>query len=107
VLTVAGYDVVAVESPIKALELSERGDIFDLIISDIEMPEMNGFDFATKVRSSKEWQNIPMVAMTSHSTPEDIDHGYKAGFDRYIAKFDRETLLDTINRTLALGGHQS
>lgn len=107
VLIVAGYDVVAVESPIKALELSERGDKFDLIISDIEMPEMNGFDFATKVRSSKEWQNTPMVAMTSHSTPEDIDHGYKAGFDRYIAKFDRETLLDTITRTLALGGHQS
>lgn len=107
VLTVAGYDVVAVESPIRALELSERGDKFDLIISDIEMPEMNGFDFATKVRSSKEWQNTPMVAMTSHSTPEDIDHGYKSGFDRYIAKFDRETLLDTINRTLALGGHQS
>ncbi len=107
VLTVAGYEVVAVESPIKALELSDRGDKFDLIISDIEMPEMNGFDFATKVRSSKEWQNTPMVAMTSHSTPEDIDHGYKSGFDRYIAKFDRETLLDTINRTLALGGHQS
>ena len=107
VLAVAGYNVVAVESPIKALELSEKGEKFDLIISDIEMPEMNGFDFATKVRSSKEWQNIPMVAMTSHSTPEDIDHGYKSGFDRYIAKFDRETLLDTINRTLALGGHQA
>lgn len=107
VLTVAGYDVVAVESPMKALALSEKGDRFDLIISDIEMPEMNGFDFASRVRSSKEWQDIPMVAMTSHSTPEDIDHGYKAGFDRYIAKFDRETLLDTINRTLALGGHQA
>jgi two-component system chemotaxis sensor kinase CheA len=107
VLTVAGYQVVAVESPIKALELSEKGEKFDIIISDIEMPEMNGFDFATKVRSSKEWQNIPMVAMTSHATPEDIDHGYKSGFDRYIAKFDRETLLDTINRTLALGGHQA
>lgn len=107
VLTVAGYHVVAVESPIKALELSERGESFDLIISDIEMPEMNGFDFATKVRSNKEWQNTPMVAMTSHATPEDIEHGYKSGFDRYIAKFDRETLLDTINRTLALGGHQA
>lgn len=107
VLTIAGYDVVAVESPMKALELSERGDKFDLIISDIEMPEMNGFDFASKVRSNKEWQDIPMVAMTSHSTPEDIEHGYKSGFDRYIAKFDRETLLETINRTLALGAHQS
>lgn len=107
VLTVAGYEVVAVDSPLKAFALSEHGEKFDLIISDIEMPEMNGFDFATKVRSSKEWQDIPMVAMTSHSTPEDIDHGYKSGFDRYIAKFDRETLIDTINRTLALGGHQA
>ena len=107
VLTVAGYDVVAVESPNKELELSERGDKFDIIISDIEMPEMNGFDFATRVKASKEWQHIPMVAMTSHATPEDIDHGYKSGFDRYIAKFDRETLLDTITRTLALGGQSA
>lgn len=107
VLRVAGYDVTAVESPIKALELSKRGDKFDLILSDIEMPEMNGFDFASRVRKNGEWQNVPMVALTSHATPEDIDHGYKSGFDRYIAKFDRETLLDTITRTLALGGHQA
>ena len=107
VLTVAGYEVTAVDSPIKALALSDAGEKFDLILSDIEMPEMNGYDFASKVRSGGEWQMTPMVALTSHSTPEDIDHGYKMGFDRYIAKFDRETLLDTITRTLALGGHQA
>ncbi|MFA7276156.1 MAG: chemotaxis protein CheW [Pseudobdellovibrionaceae bacterium] len=106
VLTVAGYEVTAVESPIQALTLSEKGEKFDIILSDIEMPEMNGFDFATKVRAHGEWQHVPMIAMTSHTTPEDIDMGYKSGFDRYIAKFDRETLLDTITRTLAAGGHQ-
>lgn len=107
VLTVAGYEVTAVDGPIKALALSEAGHKFDIILSDIEMPEMNGYDFASKVRSGGEWQNTPMVALTSHSTPEDIDHGYKMGFDRYIAKFDRETLLDTITRTLASGEHQA
>ncbi len=107
VLTVAGYEVIAVDSPIKALSLCDAGEKFDIILSDIEMPEMNGYDFVSKVRSGGDWQNIPMVALTSHSTPEDIDHGYKMGFDRYIAKFDRETLLDTITRTLALGGHQA
>ncbi len=107
VLTVAGYEVKAVDSPLKALALCEAGEKFDIILSDIEMPEMNGYDFVSKVRSGGDWQNIPMVALTSHSTPEDIDHGYKMGFDRYIAKFDRETLLDTITRTLALGGHQA
>ena len=47
-----------------------------------------------------------VLRFENEPSPEDIDHGYKSGFDRYIAKFDRETLLDTINRTLALGGHQ-
>lgn len=107
VLTVAGYEVTAVDGPVKALALSEAGQKFDIILSDIEMPEMNGYDFASKVRSGGEWKNTPMVALTSHSTPEDIDHGYKMGFDRYIAKFDRETLLDTITRTLASGEHQA
>ena len=45
----------------------------------------------------------PMVALTSHATPEDIDHGYESGFDEYIAKFDRDTLLSTISKTLARG----
>ena len=67
------------------------------------MPDMNGYDFATRVRSIEKWQKTPMVALTSHATPEDIDHGYESGFDEYIAKFDRDTLLSTISKTLARG----
>ncbi len=102
-LIAAGYEVVAVDGPSKALELTEN-EHFDIIISDIEMPDMNGYDFATRVRANEKWQNTPMVALTSHATPEDIDHGYQSGFDEYIAKFDRDTLLSTISKTLSRGG---
>ncbi|MCB1557807.1 MAG: chemotaxis protein CheW, partial [Alphaproteobacteria bacterium] len=102
-LTAAGYEVIAVDGPSKALELTESEENFDIIISDIEMPDMNGYDFAMKVRASDKWQNTPMVALTSHATPEDIDHGYEVGFDEYIAKFDRDTLLSTISKTLSKG----
>jgi len=102
-LTAAGYEVIAVDGPSKALELTESEENFDIITSDIEMPDMNGYDFAMKVRASDKWQNTPMVALTSHATPEDIDHGYEVGFDEYIAKFDRDTLLSTISKTLSKG----
>ncbi len=106
-LTTAGYDVMALDSPAKALDLSEKGEQFDLIISDIEMPDMNGFEFAEKVRSGGAWQDTPMLALTSHATPQDIDHGMKVGFNKYVAKFDRETLLSALSQTLAAQGGQA
>ncbi len=102
-LSVAGYEVVALESPIKALELSERGEKFDLIISDIEMPDMSGFEFAARIRAGGEWQDTPMVALSSHATQQDMDQGFKVGFNKYVAKFDREMLLNAINQTLIEG----
>jgi two-component system chemotaxis sensor kinase CheA len=103
-LSVAGYDVIALESAVQALGLAEKGEKFDLIISDIEMPEMSGFEFAARIRAGSEWQNTPLVALSSHATPQDMDHGFKVGFNKYVAKFDRETLLNAINQTLIEGG---
>jgi two-component system chemotaxis sensor kinase CheA len=105
-LSVAGYDVTAVDGPIKALELADKGMEFDLIVSDIEMPDMDGFEFASRVRAGSPWAETPMVALTSHATPEDIDHGYKVGFTKYVAKFDRETLLSALSQTLATAIHE-
>lgn len=98
-LNVAGYDVTAAESPAKALELCEAGHEFDVIVSDIEMPDMNGFQFAEKVRQSS-WQNVPIVGLSSHASPADLERGRAAGFTTHIAKFDRDTLLDTLSNTL-------
>lgn len=100
-LSVAGYDVTSLESPLEALKICEQGHDFDLIVSDIEMPEMDGFEFAEKVKSGSAWNNIPMVALTSHTAPEDLDRGKNVGFSKYIPKFDRDTLLTTLSQTLS------
>jgi two-component system, chemotaxis family, sensor kinase CheA len=99
-LSVAGYDVTTVESGDRALSLCEAGADFDVIISDIEMPGMNGFEFATAVKQASRWQKTPLVALSSHATPRDLDRGRAAGFNDYVAKFDREALLHTLAETL-------
>lgn len=99
-LSVAGYEVTSLESAVEALELLEQGEEFDVIVSDIEMPDMSGFEFAEKVRSNSEYNQTPLVALSSHATADDIDRGEQAGFQKYVAKFDRETLLSTINETV-------
>jgi len=104
VLTVAGYDVVTVSGAAAALALMEEDHSFDLIISDIEMPDMNGFEFAQAVRASEKWQNMPLIALSSLATERDINRGHEAGFDDYIAKFDKETLLRSLSQQLKIKG---
>src|SRR5713101_570410 len=101
-LAVAGYRVTTVESADRALDLCEAGEDFDVIVSDIEMPGMNGFQFAEAVRSSARWQNTPIVALSSHTTSKDLDRGRAVGFSDYVAKFDRDALLTTLSETLSL-----
>jgi len=100
-LSVAGYDVTAVESPDRALALREQGNDFDMIISDIEMPGMSGFEFAAAVRAEGRWQATPMVALSSHATEKDFERGRQVGFNDYVAKFDRDSLLSTIAQQIA------
>lgn len=105
-LKVAGYNVTTVESAVDALQVCETEDDFDMIISDIEMPEMNGFELAERLKQSDKWRDTPILALSSHATPQDMDRGREAGFSRYVAKFDRDTLLNTITQTLVENGHQ-
>ena len=98
-LSVAGYDVNAVESADKALTLYDQGDDYDMIISDIEMPGMNGFEFARTVRGTDRWCDLPIVALSSHTSTHDLELGREVGFTDYIAKFDRDGLLSTISAT--------
>ncbi|BAI76131.1 two-component hybrid sensor and regulator, chemotaxis family, sensor kinase (plasmid) [Azospirillum sp. B510] len=99
-LSVAGYDVTAVENASDALALCEAGEDFDVIVSDIEMPGMSGFDFAEAVRHGSRWQGVPMVALSSHASARDLDRGRIAGFNDYVAKFDRDALLFALQQTL-------
>jgi len=103
-LSVAGYDVTSVESADKALTLRDSGTRFDVIISDIEMPGMNGFEFAEVVRHDGPWAALPMVALSSHATEQDFERGREVGFTDYVAKFDRDALLLTLAQTLSTKG---
>lgn len=100
-LTVAGYDVTAVDSPAQALSLQESGQDFDAIVSDIEMPGMNGFEFVSAIRKGGRWSQLPVVAMSSHSNPRDLERGRQAGFTDYVPKFNRDALLETLQQSLS------
>ncbi|MCZ6861688.1 MAG: hybrid sensor histidine kinase/response regulator [Alphaproteobacteria bacterium] len=100
-LSVAGYDVTCVASATAALELCEAGESFDLIVSDIEMPGMSGFEFAEAVKNDNRWSGIPMVALSSFATPKDLARGREVGFKDYVSKNDRDTLVTTLHETLA------
>lgn len=95
-LTIAGYTVTVVPGPVSALALCDRGMDFDLILSDIEMEEMDGLTFAETVKSETRWKNIPMVALSSRASMEDKEIGYKKGFVAYVSKSDRDALLSTL-----------
>lgn len=103
-LNAAGYDVSTAENGAKALELREKGNSYDIIISDVEMPEMNGFEFAEQIKSDTRWQETPIVALSSHTRQQDFDRGRDAGFTDYVAKFDRDSLMSVLSQTLGAGG---
>jgi two-component system chemotaxis sensor kinase CheA len=97
VLSVAGWHVTTAESPEEALKLRDAGQMFDVIISDVEMPRMDGLAFATEVRSDPRWKDVPMVALSTRVTKEEIAQTLKAGFDTYVAKSSRDTLLNILS----------
>jgi two-component system, chemotaxis family, sensor kinase CheA len=99
-LAVAGYDVTTVDSADAALTMRNDGSDFDVIVSDIEMPEMNGFDFARRVREEGRWQNVPLIALSAHATERDFEVGREVGFSDYVSKFDRDALLQTLSQTV-------
>ena len=97
-LSAAGYDVTSATTAENALAMRDSGRRFDAIVSDIEMPGMNGHSFARKVREGGSWADLPMLALTSS---DDVQAGRDAGFTDYIRKFERETLLASLEQCLA------
>ena len=103
VLATAGYEVTTAEDAQTALRMREAGHEFDVIVSDIEMPGMSGFEFAEEIKNDQRWKDVPLVALSSHATETDVERGRSVGFNDYVAKLDREALLKSISHTLAPG----
>jgi two-component system chemotaxis sensor kinase CheA len=101
-LSAAGYDVVAVAHASEALSLRDRGAAFDAIVSDIEMPGMDGFAFARAVRDGGPWAELPLVALSGRSDPAALGSARAAGFTDFVAKYDRDALVESLRACLAV-----
>jgi PAS domain S-box-containing protein len=95
-----GFEVRAAQNGRLALE-SARQQLPDLIISDIVMPEMDGYTFCRSVKSDSKLNQIPFILVTSLSTPHDVFKGLDVGADNFIVKpYDAGLLLSRINYLL-------
>jgi two-component system chemotaxis sensor kinase CheA len=99
-LAAAGYDVTAAASAAEALHLRDGGLVIDAIVSDIEMPDMDGFEFAKRVREGGAWAALPLLALTGRGAAADEARGRDAGFTDYCQKFEREGLLASLRHCL-------
>jgi two-component system chemotaxis sensor kinase CheA len=101
VLKAAGYAVTAVPTAREALELLRKGGRFEALVTDIDMPDMDGFALAEAVRGEPRLSELPIIALSASSSPEAIERGRRVGFHDYVAKFDRQSLIAALKEQTA------
>jgi two-component system chemotaxis sensor kinase CheA len=101
VLKAAGYKVRVATSAQEGLAALRSGQAFDVVLTDIEMPDMNGFEFAETIRSDAHLSSMPIIALSSMVSPAAIERGRQAGFHDYVAKFDRPGLIAALKEQTA------
>lgn len=84
-LTRAGFECITASNGVEALKLAEK-TIPDVIISDIMMPEMNGFEFRKKILENEKLKSIPFIFLTAKGEETDILEGYDLGITDYMIK---------------------
>jgi len=102
ILEASGYAVQLAIDGQEALNVLMGGDLPDLIISDIAMPRLDGFDLAQRIKSDTRTANLPLILVTSMNSNEDKARGIECGADAYIVKssFDQNNLLETIEQLI-------
>src|SRR5690348_1538172 len=101
VLKAAGYKVRTAPNAQEALAALRSGQPFDVVLTDIEMPDMNGFEFAEVIRSDNNLGRMPIIALSAMVSPAAIERGRQAGFHDYVAKFDRPGLIAALKEQTA------
>ncbi|WP_416900383.1 MAG: chemotaxis protein CheW [Minwuia sp.] len=95
-----GYAMTVVGSADDVLKHFDAGNRVDVVVSDIEMPGMDGYQLLAQLKKHENAHAVPVIALTSHCTDADRERGKAAGFSGYVAKLDKERLLSTINSVL-------
>ena len=96
----AGYQVLTAEHGNAALDVLKRHPI-DVVVTDIDMPYCNGYELTGAIKSTAEWQHIPVMAVTALSGDEDRQTGIECGIDEYRVKLDRDDVLRTLELLIA------
>ncbi len=96
VLQGAGFDVVVCEDGLEAHERVNNGEEFDLVVSDIEMPNMDGFTLAKMLKGHEKAKDWPFIALSAFTGPQAEARANDLGMFAYVAKFDRKGLIDAL-----------
>lgn len=101
ILETAGYEVSTAVDGVDAFTQLRTGS-FDVVVSDVDMPRMNGFDLTAKIRGEKKFTDLPVVLVTALESREDRERGIDAGANAYIVKsgFDQKNLLEVIKQLI-------
>lgn len=101
ILESAGYRVATAVDGVEAYTALKTGT-FDLVVSDVDMPRMNGFDLTAKVRADKRLAELPIVLVTALESRKDRERGVDVGANAYIVKssFDQSNLLQVVQRLI-------
>jgi len=95
--TDAGFEVIQAHDGREAFEIMEReGNSIHAILTDVEMPRMDGLELTRRVRRVDRWSKMPIIAITSLTGEDAVRKGLEAGVDRYIVKLDRERIVQAI-----------
>lgn len=95
----AGFNVLEGEDGVEALKVLEQHvDEISMVVTDIEMPNMDGFELTEKIKSDPRLGHLPVIALTTLAGEEDIARGKSAGIDEYHVKLDKERLMECVHR---------
>jgi two-component system chemotaxis sensor kinase CheA len=99
-----GINIIEATNGVEALEVLKQGDrVFDAILIDIEMPQMDGYTLASEIRKYSRYKNLPLIAVTSRSSKSDRLRGVEVGMTEYITKpYSLKYLADTVSRNINL-----
>ncbi|MGK7939792.1 MAG: response regulator [Crocosphaera sp.] len=97
----AGYDLTIAVDGLEGFKKLWAGN-FDAVVSDIEMPNMSGLELTTKIRQHREYQELPIILVTTLASDADKRRGAEVGANAYLTKgdFDQKILFETLNRLI-------
>jgi len=95
----AGFHILEGIDGIEALRvLEENVEAISMVVTDIEMPNMDGFELTRRIKDSRRYSHLPVIALTTLSSEEDVVRGKAAGVEEYHIKLDRERLVECVLR---------